>query len=166
MEEAAEKILEIRRRKGLSQIDFANLLGYSRGYLADVESGRTKPSRKFLQALQKSTGIQMDYLFRDSLLIDLIDSNKSSPPVPSIIYVYAFSEEGLLKSESVVKEVLSGRNTIYVDATGKKITEVYREILGFQNTLQIMTNELENLLLTREIIIVLSRMSKSKIPKS
>src|SRR5215207_5929812 len=47
------KILEIRELSGLSQDDFARYIGYSREVVNKVEKGRMKPSKWFVQAVQK-----------------------------------------------------------------------------------------------------------------
>ena len=45
MTDSSKKIKQIRVNLNLSQDNFAKSLGFSKGYIADIESGRTKPSR-------------------------------------------------------------------------------------------------------------------------
>jgi len=47
------KILEIRELSGLSQDDFARYIGYSREVVNKVEKGRMRPSKWFVEAVQK-----------------------------------------------------------------------------------------------------------------
>nr|WP_277818358.1 XRE family transcriptional regulator [Gemmobacter straminiformis] len=45
--------MEWRRASGLSQRALASALGVSQGFIGDIESGRSAPSRNFLQALSE-----------------------------------------------------------------------------------------------------------------
>ncbi len=46
----------------MSQNDFSKSIGYSRGYIADIEKGRTKPSRNLLEKIQEKYNISIDWL--------------------------------------------------------------------------------------------------------
>ncbi|MDH3897900.1 MAG: helix-turn-helix transcriptional regulator, partial [Deltaproteobacteria bacterium] len=43
---AQNKIKRIRERLGLSQTEFADRIGITKGYLSAIESGKRKPGRK------------------------------------------------------------------------------------------------------------------------
>jgi len=62
-----ERIKDFRKRQGLNQREFAKKLGYSYGYIADLERGRQKPSREFLEKLRHIFGISGDYILHGNL---------------------------------------------------------------------------------------------------
>lgn len=51
-----------RKRIGLSQQKFADLLSVSRSYLGDIESGRSEPSTAFLSSFTSITDGSADWL--------------------------------------------------------------------------------------------------------
>lgn len=60
--EPGERIREFREKKGIDQKDFAEMLGFSRGYISQIENGIRKPSREFLKKLNEVFGISSDYI--------------------------------------------------------------------------------------------------------
>ena len=60
--EVGERIREFRKKKNLNQRDFAQKMGYSYGYIADLERGRQKPSREFLERIKEQFGTSSDYI--------------------------------------------------------------------------------------------------------
>jgi transcriptional regulator with XRE-family HTH domain len=58
----SERIKDYRKSKGLNQRKFAKLLGYSYGYIADLERGRQKPSREFIERFVQTFGVSSDYI--------------------------------------------------------------------------------------------------------
>jgi len=57
-----DKISLLRSKLKLTQAAFAKSVNYSRSYVNDIESGRVKPSRDFLEALKEKYGISIDDL--------------------------------------------------------------------------------------------------------
>lgn len=49
--EAQNKIKQIRERLGLSQTEFADRIGITKGYLSAIESGKRKPGRKIFEGI-------------------------------------------------------------------------------------------------------------------
>ena len=163
MDNIAEKIIVIRRNKGLSQEAFAKSLGYSRSYLANIESGKSLPSRRFLEAMQRYCGIPIDWLFTESLINDILDANKDTPN-PSLIFVYAFTQEGIDESEIKLKAMLSGRRSLFVDASSlKTYRQLYMTIIGEKDSEQKLYYKMERLLAAEDIVLVIKNMSTSKI---
>jgi len=62
-----ERIKYFRKRQGINQREFAKKLEYSYGYIADLERGRQKPSREFLEKLRDVFGISGDYILHGDL---------------------------------------------------------------------------------------------------
>ncbi len=48
---AQNKIKQIRERLGLSQTEFADRIGITKGYLSAIESGKRKPGRKIFEGI-------------------------------------------------------------------------------------------------------------------
>ncbi|AWZ21114.1 Hypothetical protein RAK1035_2406 [Roseovarius sp. AK1035] len=46
----------------LSQRELSAAIGVSRGYIGDIEAGRSEPSRNFLERLQERFGLRADYI--------------------------------------------------------------------------------------------------------
>ncbi|ADE86655.1 XRE family transcriptional regulator [Rhodobacter capsulatus] len=51
-----------RKEQKLSQRALGSVLGVSQGYISDIESGRSEPSRNFLQALTERFGVSADWI--------------------------------------------------------------------------------------------------------
>lgn len=49
-------------RGGMSQRDFADMLGTSQGYISDIEKGKKKPGAEFLISLKRFKEIDLDWL--------------------------------------------------------------------------------------------------------
>ncbi|WP_081665727.1 helix-turn-helix domain-containing protein [Ruminiclostridium papyrosolvens] len=56
------KLKQIRKRKRLTQIEFANLLGVSQCYVTLLESGKRTPSMSMLEQFSEKLGIPIEKL--------------------------------------------------------------------------------------------------------
>lgn len=63
-----ERIKEIRKANKMSQKKFSGRLGYSYGYLAEIELGKKQPSRNFLKKLGEEFGVSIDYVLFGSIV--------------------------------------------------------------------------------------------------
>jgi transcriptional regulator with XRE-family HTH domain len=85
------RIKDFRSRQGLNQREFAKKLGYSYGYIADLERGRQKPSRRFLEKLRHMFGISGDYILHGNLFhfstqkLEEIEAKLKSEEIPQPI---------------------------------------------------------------------------------
>ena len=66
-----DRIKDFRKNKGLSQKAFAEKMDYSFAYVSDIERGKTKPSRDFLEKLNEVFGISSDYILYSGTAADL-----------------------------------------------------------------------------------------------
>jgi len=57
-----ERIKQFRARKGLTLKEMGLRLGYSYVYLSDIERGKVKPSREFLEKIKEVFNISSDYI--------------------------------------------------------------------------------------------------------
>lgn len=60
--EYGQRLATWRKEQRLSQRALGSVLGVSQGYLSDIESGRSEPSRNFVQALTERFGVSADWL--------------------------------------------------------------------------------------------------------
>ena len=67
MKTFSEKLLELRRREGLSQEQLADRLGVTRQSVSKWESGAAVPELSKLVALSDLFGVSVDYLVKDRL---------------------------------------------------------------------------------------------------
>ncbi|BBO75202.1 hypothetical protein DSCW_26190 [Desulfosarcina widdelii] len=161
-----EKLVGIRSEAGLTQEKFAESLGYSRGYLADIEKGRTKPSRKFLEKVRQQYGVSIDWLVSDGVILDIIEWNKKNIG-PTIIYIFAFTKEGIDRAEKDLYEYLSNFNILKIDAAGIKTANMFfKQLVKCEGTSLKLKEKLINLLFKKETLLVIKNLSLSKISHS
>lgn len=161
-----EKLIKLRAQASLSREKFAKSLGYSKSYLTDIETGRTKPSRRFLEAVGRVCGVSIDWLISDSKILDLIEANKKTSD-PRIIFVYSFTQRGLDDAEKTLRELLADRIYILADVSGAKtVPQFIKKILNEEGKTGDLWRKLENILLNEEIVLIIKNISLSKIPSS
>ncbi|OHA18640.1 MAG: DNA-binding protein [Candidatus Taylorbacteria bacterium RIFCSPHIGHO2_01_FULL_45_63] len=54
----------IRTKKGISQGDIARTLGLGRGYVSNIENGKTNPTLSTIANLAKALGVSSDELLK------------------------------------------------------------------------------------------------------
>jgi Predicted transcriptional regulators len=69
----AQRLGEVRKRKGISQQNVADSLGLSRGRLGNYEQGTREPDSEMLRQLANFYNVSVDYL--------LGNSNEPRPPI-------------------------------------------------------------------------------------
>lgn len=52
-----ENLKRIREQKGISQVDISKSLGVSRGFVSNVENGKTNPTLATITKLAKAVGV-------------------------------------------------------------------------------------------------------------
>ena len=57
-----ERIKEIRRSSGLSQTDFAERLGTTRGVITNLEGEKTSPNEPFIKLICREFNVNEDWL--------------------------------------------------------------------------------------------------------
>jgi transcriptional regulator with XRE-family HTH domain len=126
MKYSADQIANIRSLLNISQEAFAKSIGYSRSYVKDIESGRVKPSRAFLEALTSKYGVSADAMLSGfGLQINAGLHANFLTSEGGFIYLYDFTDLGLDMAE---QELIK----FFVD-TGKKFIIIDgREIKGFR----------------------------------
>lgn len=120
MSKAAIQIEFLRSTLKLSQESFAKKIGFSRSYVRDIELGKAKPSRRFLEEVSKNFGVSADLFLTDlgERIISILDK------IPSIsgegfIYLYDYTDKGLQEAENQLIRFLSNFNYLLLD--GKEI---------------------------------------------
>ena len=166
---SSNRIGQYRTNLGLTQAEFAKKIGYSRSYLAEIESGKVRPSRNFLETVSKVFNISIDALITDSRIIDVIDANRGTED-PDIIFLFAFTQDGIDGIEKLLRTLLKDRKLIIVDARSMKTwTQLLKKILskeGEGRGASELHDELKAILLSESIMLVIKNLSLSSLPKS
>ena len=61
-EKLGENLKRIRTEKDISQVDVARSLGVSRGFVSNIESGKTNPTLATIARLANAVGVSSDEL--------------------------------------------------------------------------------------------------------
>ncbi len=62
LDQCGKRLTAWRKQQRLSQRELCAALEVSRGYLSDIEGGRSEPSRNLLIKLQEKFGVRADYI--------------------------------------------------------------------------------------------------------
>jgi transcriptional regulator with XRE-family HTH domain len=158
----SKKIKGIRTKENLSQEQFAKLLSFSRAYIADIETGRTKPSRRFLESISEQYNISLDWLISKNRFLFLIESRLSL-----LIFIYAFEEEIIDNCERRLKHLLEYHKYILVDAQNiRSSNRLLSRILNKTGSNEKLFEILKKRMLDKPFILILKNMSSSKIHHS
>jgi transcriptional regulator with XRE-family HTH domain len=77
-----EKLQQLRKQKGLTQEDLAELLFISRTAISKWESGRGLPNIDSLKAISKVFGITIDELLSTDDIIQAAEEEKKENAIP------------------------------------------------------------------------------------
>jgi len=167
MTDIPNKIKMIRLRRRLSQEKFAKSMGYSRAYIADIETGRAKPSRRMLEAIQRTYDTSIDWMISENRILGLIEFNKKIG-ISNIIFVYGFTQVKIDSAEQKLKKILSHIKYILVDASSLRSNRQFLEkIFDAKGTMSQLYNErLRPMMLHEEVVLIIKNMSLSRIPRS
>ena len=162
----SEKIKGIRIEEGVSQQVFAKSLGYSKGYVADIETGRTRPSRKFFEVLQQKYSISIDWLVSDNRIVDLVEANKATEN-PNILFLYDFTQEGIDNAAKILRDLFCFKKYIIVDAAGSRTdNQLLQKIVHKKGQSRELWAQIEKMMRDDEIILIIKNISLSRISKS
>ena len=78
--DSSERLKSWRKSQGYTQTKLAELLGVSRSFLGDIESGRTEVSRNLLKLLSTRLGVRSDWLLHGHGSMSEGDANHVSQP--------------------------------------------------------------------------------------
>ncbi len=137
MEFTANQILFTRMiRLKMSQEAFARSLGYSRSYIKDIESGRVKPSRAFLEALTSKYGLSVDSILGNFCKQIQAAFNTSYLNFErGFVYLYDFTDKGLEIAEEILLKCFSDAGKTYKILDGRRIKgqrEFWNELLDLK----------------------------------
>ncbi len=121
-----------------------------------------------MEAIQRVYGTSIDWLLSENQILDLIEENKN-PEVPqNIIFVYAFTQQGVDSSEEILRSLLADTKYIFVDASGiKSGYQFLKKIFNVEGTTQqLWDKQLEPMMLNEEVVLIIKNMSLSKNPDS
>jgi transcriptional regulator with XRE-family HTH domain len=128
--EAGKRIREFRKSRGLTQIEFSKEIGYSPGYLAEIELGVKDPSREFLKRLNEVFGISSDYILYDTPSLHIVREKR----IP-----YQTKEKPSPKEFIVRIEITQREKKIIEDTEGTVFVEKLVPILIAKNEISAAT---------------------------
>lgn len=73
-----KRIRSFRKKRGYTQAELAEILGYSIQHLSHIENGITKMSIDFVIALANALEVSLDELFKDDLTFLLSDTEEDN----------------------------------------------------------------------------------------
>ena len=73
--ELCEKLIHLRKQKGLSQLKLAEELGVSRQAISKWEVGTAVPSTENMRSLSKLYGVSLDYLVEDKKIESSVEND-------------------------------------------------------------------------------------------
>lgn len=94
-----DKVKQYRTNNKLTQKEFANKLGISRGYLGDIESGKVKGNIKILKALSNATGTDINYWVNENEDITLNNYEVLNSIIDNYIEIGLIKKDGTFSDE-------------------------------------------------------------------
>lgn len=117
----ADKVKKLRKSMGLSQVEFAKLLGISRSYLGDIETGRNKGTKfSLINKLSNVTGKPIGY-FSDGE-IEIAQYEILDATIEMLINKGLISKDGKVdkRYKDMVWETLEGEIAMKMERRSKK----------------------------------------------
>ena len=107
----SEKLKLIRKSNNMTQADFANSIGISRGNLANIELGNVAPTPMFINCVSLMYHVDKDWLTDDSNN-DLSALNNSTNMIPLILSEYEQLDDKYKKFvENQIMQLLELQNS-------------------------------------------------------
>ncbi len=110
----AEKLKEIRRRDGITQLQAAKILGVSLGAVGNWESGKRTPDAEMLVQIADTFGVTVDYLLgrtedggsTPTETERCIEQLKKRPELVALVTLMQNADEGDVKRITRVVEAM------------------------------------------------------------
>lgn len=106
-----ERIKKFRREKRLTQKNLEGSIGYSQGFISEIERGVKEPSREFLIKLTEIYGISSDYILYGSE-----EEQKKYLTLREAEAQYEILPSSTKKLLDNVKEILESGNEVMINA--------------------------------------------------
>ncbi|WP_175417957.1 MULTISPECIES: LexA family transcriptional regulator [unclassified Marinitoga] len=99
----SQRIKDLRERKGLKQMDLANMLNVGRSTVSSWELGKSEPNLEIIKQLSEIFDVSVDFLLGIDNKIKNIEDNKLSlKQIPVYGYVAANSQHGEVAYEELL----------------------------------------------------------------
>lgn len=167
MDVSGKLIVELRKELSLTQQEFAEKINYSRTYLSDIEVGKVKPSRRFLETITKKFGVSLDSLAVDAYE-DWINYIITCTDGDYFIFIYGFTETELQKGEAELMPYLRRmEDYVIVDAKGMESASSLISAIMQQRGAKCLDEKQYELFCQEQErrFIVIKNLSISRIPK-
>lgn len=123
----------LRKRLGLAQQKFADLLGVSRSYLGDIELSRCEPSVAFLTALTSQTDGSSDWILTGQG--NMLRAERAGPPAAGVSEGDTLQDDRRIAALVAVLGALDAeaRDAVIADcfaraATAKQLADLHQAV--------------------------------------
>lgn len=108
-----KNLIELRDLKGWNQEDLAEACGYTRGFIADIERGKSWVSPESIEAISGTLGVPIARLFQDKDIHRVIPmpmsrTLKMMMNIPDKIYEYAQDEAIDNETWVIIEDIMEG----------------------------------------------------------
>lgn len=110
-----EKLIELRKSKGLSQDELGNELGVSRQTISKWELAQSYPDFQRLVLLSDYFGLSLDALVKDIDVQDVRSKNLSEKQLSSIYEDISSTKSTTNRVINIFCDYLIGRNTLVIE---------------------------------------------------
>lgn len=167
MDVSGKQIASLRKSLGLTQQEFADKISYSQTYLGDIEVGRVKASRRFLESIKERFGVSLDSLVHRYLgeWVEYIATHPAYSETEHFFFIYAFTDEELLEGEIDLLKDLNNRDHIVIDTQNMKtFSDMVAAITGAEVAGKQAQKKLSLFFLQKEhMYILIKNLSRSKV---
>ncbi|MGG1017347.1 helix-turn-helix transcriptional regulator [Bacillus subtilis] len=63
LKEFGQMLKEVRKKRNMTQSDFAQLLGFTASYISRIESGKAKPTFKAIEQIEQKLSLKIRIFF-------------------------------------------------------------------------------------------------------
>ncbi|MED1817367.1 helix-turn-helix transcriptional regulator [Bacillus subtilis] len=65
LKDFGKMLKEVRKKRKMTQSDFARLLGFTASYISRIESGKAKPTLKAIRQIEKKLSLKIRIFFEE-----------------------------------------------------------------------------------------------------
>lgn len=121
-----DRIKELRKKRGLSQTDFANRIEISRSALSKIESGENKPSDQTIKLICNEFSVNKEWLINGTGEMEVL------PPDEDMAYIESLISDKSNPLYGLVIKVMKTYNAL--DENNKKVIKSFAQSLLQDNS--------------------------------
>jgi transcriptional regulator with XRE-family HTH domain len=136
-----QRIKEVRRKRGLSQKAFAEVLGVSGSHVSTIETGAAAPSKQLIKAICREYGVREEWLVEGKSILSEEDGLSSEQIADLESNLEAVSKKGIYRVLDAYSEII-----LQMSESLWEYSFCYREIGVPDEKLLAIKDELEDML--------------------